>query len=135
MRKISERFFSTLCVLVLFLSFGMHAVQIKHTHFVPTGEGIFGIAVTHAHNDAAPASNHQETLDEKMHMAEKKLFVFMLAIPLFSTIFLYSPLLAFEHIRRFAYVSIYRWLKRFTTRLHSFIQFFYAQGLLNPKPY
>lgn len=135
MRRVLQRFFSTVCVLVLFLSFGMHAAQIKHTHFTPTGDGVFGMAFSHAHSDASPASKHQESLDEKMHMAEKKFVVFMLAAPLLSLIFLYPQLLAYEYIRRFAYVRIYRWQKRFTARMYFFLQYFYARGLLNPKLY
>lgn len=124
---------SILCTLLLLCSFGLHALQVKHTHY--------GLNHVHAAGETVQEQNHShsenghESLAEKMHMAEKKFIYFALGATLIFYVFSPSPFLIYQSMLLYSFQKIISIQKRLTRKIFSFLRLFYATGILNPKPF
>lgn len=126
---------SVFCAIFVILSLGLHTVQIKHEHHrVDTTRSMhFDMGVTFAHagnTQAVPASS--ESLADKMHMAEKKFVIFVLAAALLYTVRI-TQVLCYQQIAQCLCAVIKSRHRMRPSILNVYLIVLYASGILNPK--
>lgn len=129
MEAIFQKTISIFCVLVLFMSFGLHSLQVKHVHYSE--------ANSHEHSASGHSESHDgiESLATKMHMAEKKLTWFALSATLLFFAFVQIPQLAFMRIEQSLFVSLQSRKRKLLHIVYSHIRQLFTCGILNPKLY
>jgi hypothetical protein len=136
---------SIFCTCTIIVSMGMHALQVKHSHYGELNStDIHATGVNYLHKDAVVADTHSDSaqpassgklklIEDKMHMAEKKMFLLILAA--------FVLLFSFRQLQMLAYRMILAWglirMKNAQTVnpsiLYSYMCRLYASGILNPK--
>jgi len=144
---------------MILVAFGLHSIQVKHTHIDLNDVGSETSVVTktyadnhhhevgterHSHSEYSNTSDvsggiktqaHSESLAEKMHLADKKVLIVILAATLFFFGLLQSPKVTFDRIQIQLTTAITNRQRRLVHILYSYIRQFYSNGLLNPKSY
>ena len=119
-------FVSILLIGAIFLSFGLHAVQVKHVHYGENGSG-------HTHNH--DQQNNAPNLDIALHANDKKM--------------LFLVVIFFAHnLRPDALSVVYRLLslassyfftakKKYSLglRVYSYLVLFFKKGVVHPKTF
>lgn len=125
-----KRFFTIVLTVALFLTFCLHAIQAKHTHFaIPHSEG------THHEDDHGHGMTLND-LDVVMHLSDKKLFLLVLVallvcIPTLQLKRIVYSLMLCAH-RNSAHV-----FKKYSVvpRHHFYLHQFFSKGILNTKAF
>ena len=134
MVRFIRKIISTLFVLILLISFGLHSNQVKHTHYVKTNDGEH--QHTHSeHSDQNQTEHGEESLGEKMHMADKKFFFFVFGATIIFSAFTQLPWISYRRILLYTNTRIRFIETQYRNRISLYIHFFYALGILNPKLY
>ena len=109
----------------LFFSFGLHAVQVPHTHFASHE--------THEHQQEHVPT--QTMLGEYMHLADKKLVVSMYTMTVLLVVFLDGALRAGKELLVYASVR-YTALQRKALERDSFYNYlclYFRKGIIHTK--
>ncbi len=123
------KFVSPLIVATLLFSFGLHIVQVEHTHYNET----HGHGHSHEAAHADEGSTDMLMLGEQMHMSDKKVWFFVLGL-MVCALSLLSPKWSFkQRIWYLRYRSIFYSRRDLPVKIYSHLQLSYATGLLNPK--
>lgn len=141
--KYISKITSALCVAILLASFTLHSVQVKHTHHAEshaeattyTHVHADGSSDTHTASEQSNKNEDSESLNDVMHMAEKKLLLFIMSATLLFVAFTHPQWLSYQRLRIFAYSRTRRFIASFIPILHSYIRRLYTAGILNPKLY
>ncbi len=121
---------SILLTLALLSSFGLHAIQIHHEHFASIQEH-----GGHDHSGEKHAFGF-ETLDIAMHLADKKLVLFLVA-----SIVLLAPFLTerkrLQSLLLFALRSVKNSYERHghQYRMHDYLSLYLRKGIFHSKAY
>lgn len=125
---------SIVCAVFLLASFGMHSVQVKHMHY---GESHHvhaeGSGHTHSDSGSTNTDDGSESLSDKMHMAEKKFVVFLLAASLLFVAFFIPQDVSYRRVLAYTRTRFKAYTKRTINSLLLYIRLFYSSGILNPK--
>ncbi len=143
MNILSQKIIPILCALILMLSLCIHTVQVNHEHY---GASAQSTVLTHSHAQigsmaASDAHSHATqsaslaSIGEKMHMADKKLILFILGASLFFFSLQFRQWDVYTRLQKIIYTKISFLQKRLCTILYSYIRHIYSLGILNPKLY
>lgn len=123
---------SLFCVVALLLSFGLHAVQVTHTHF--------SVAETHQHNsehaghsDASVPDSSLVFLGEVMHLSDKKYLLLVAGATIYLFVSFPAVLRGLLQIHHGAFFECLRQRRFWFNKLYNYLLHFYAAGILNPK--
>jgi hypothetical protein len=121
---------SILLALGLLFSFGLHAVQIQHTHFTVAPEHS-----PHNHGEEKEASGIT-MLEVAMHLADKKLLLFLVTGLILLTPFLNERRILLS-LLLFALRSASNSYKRHghQFRMHDYLSLFLRKGIFHSKAY
>ncbi len=127
-------FLSIFISIALFSSFGLHAVQVEHEHFGTTYAHTEEHHGTHSHGEHQSSGFSQ--LDVVMHLADKKLFLFLLLgglvlIPFLNRQTILLNLL--ESVLQRTRMLQIRYGK--TMRLHAYLSYFFRKGIFHSKAF
>jgi 4-hydroxybenzoate polyprenyltransferase len=131
---------SIVLALMLLFSLGLHSIQTDHAHY--GSSAVRTHTHTHNHTVGVSTDTHNSESDptfaeisEKMHMAEKKIVLFIFGATLLFFAFQLVQWIAYQRIQYIKYGTYCAYRKRFLNILFSYIRRSYSLGILNPKLY
>lgn len=109
---------------VLMCSFGLHALQISHSH------------AEHSHHDDAGKTGGVLFLGEYMHLNDKKLLSFVLVAGVFfGALLLDTAWSRFMTLIHTWYRILYRHMRNIQRPPQSYLVYCFSRGILHPKAY
>lgn len=127
--SLSFSFLSTLVVVALLCSFGLHSVQITHEH--------------PGHADHHGSSSHEEgapllMLGEYMHLSDKKLFLGLAAVPFLTAgalFILFGSWWQLVASLELLYQAHLRKRQESVLSIFDYLRSYFSDGILHPQPF
>ena len=123
-------FFAAMISVTIVLSFTVHAVQVEHEHYAPAHSH----ATPHAHAESTGVAGESlVVLGEKMHLSDKKWFVFVATVSLYALSFLITPWSVRLQMVSASLTRRAKLLQQPPVTFESYLEALFAVGKLNPK--
>lgn len=122
--------FAILVVLTLLFSFGLHSVQVAHSH--PNHAEHQG----HTHGESQEHKSSGSTLGEYMHAADKKLLLILAALSMLALGLVTTLSSSWEHFilhKNLLLCTFFKKSRETALSTHNYLKWCFCKGILHPK--